>query len=63
MSTGTNIVTARPDPGPCPEHPGCVLLHCANMWCDQLVHYKNQPGQPRRFCSTRCRVAHHRGNR
>ena len=62
MSTGANIVTGPPAvPGPCPQHPGCVLIRCAHLWCHNVVHRVNQPGQPRRFCSTRCRVAAHRG--
>ncbi len=63
MTTDANIVTGPPDPGPCPQHPGCFILRCHNMWCRHLIHRKDQRGQPRRFCSTRCRVAHHRGNR
>ena len=62
MLITANIVTAHPG-APCLRHPGCILLRCANLWCNQLIHRLAQPGQPRRFCSTRCRVAHHRGNR
>ena len=63
MNLTANIVTAHPDPATCSEHPGCFVTPCNNMWCNQPVHHPNQPGQPRRFCSTRCRVAHHRGTR
>ena len=51
---------ALPRRGACPEHPGCVLLRCAQFWCSRPVHLLHQRGQPRRFCSTRCRVAEHR---
>ena len=61
MNTDANIVTARAGER-CPQHPGCILLRCTNMWCHQLVHRLTQPGQPRRFCSTRCRVAYHRAS-
>ncbi len=62
MNLDANIVTGR-TATPCPDHPGCILLRCQNMWCTQPVHRRSQPGQPRRFCTTRCRVAYHRGNR
>jgi len=48
-------------PGPCPEHPGCLLVRCACLFCDRLIHLPlNRPGQPRRYCTTACRVAEHR---
>ena len=47
-------------PGPCPEHPRCVLLRCARWLCPNTIHRLPQPGQPRRYCSTACKVAEHR---
>jgi hypothetical protein len=62
MNGTANIVTGPPTvPGPCPHHPGCTLIRCGHLWCNNVVHLLNQPGRPRRFCSTRCRVAAHRG--
>ncbi len=47
-------------PGPCPQHPGCVLLRCAHWLCPTMIHRLHQRGQPRRYCSTACQVAEHR---
>lgn len=63
MSDTANIVTGPHRPGPCPEHPYCLRRRCARLWCPHLIHIQLRnpgPGQPRRFCSTRCRVAEHR---
>ena len=49
-----------PVPGPCHEHPRCILLRCARFLCPKPVHQSMGPGQPRRFCSPACRVAEHR---
>ena len=55
-----NIVTGPTGPAGCPD-PGCVVLRCAYRHCRTLIHLDvTRPGQPRRFCSTRCRVAEHR---
>jgi hypothetical protein len=46
---------------PCPEHPDCTIIRCHRFLCPRPVHRPlRQPGQPRRFCSTACRVAEHR---
>jgi hypothetical protein len=48
-------------PGTCPEHEHCLLQRCRRLWCANTVHVRlRRPGQPRRFCSTTCRVAEHR---
>jgi hypothetical protein len=48
-------------PGPCPDHPGCLILRCNRWLCHQTFHLPlNQPGQPRRYCRQACRVAEHR---
>ena len=49
-----------PVPGPCPDHPHCILLRCKRLLCPTTVHHTIRPGQPRRFCSPACRVAEHR---
>jgi hypothetical protein len=55
-----NIVTGRPVPPSCPDR-GCVVRRCAHWHCRTLIHIDvTRRGQPRRFCSTRCRVAEHR---
>jgi hypothetical protein len=47
-------------PGPCPEHPACLILRCQRWLCHHTFHLPlNQPGQPRRYCSPACRVAEH----
>jgi hypothetical protein len=52
-----------PVPGPCPDHPHCILLHCKRFLCPKTVHQTTTgPGQPRRYCSPACRVAQHRLN-
>jgi hypothetical protein len=59
MNTPANIVTGQPRP--CPDHPDCLLQRCRRLWCHNTVHVKLiSRGQPRRYCSTRCRVAEHR---
>ena len=59
MNTTANIVTTPP--ALCTEHPHCLLTACHYLWCHNAVHYNlTGPGQPRRYCSTRCRVAEHR---
>ena len=45
---------------PCPDHPGFIIRRCEHWSCNHTFHVPNRPGQPRRFCSTRCRVAEHR---
>jgi hypothetical protein len=58
--TDANIVTGPTTPADCPD-PGCVVRRCAHWHCRILIHVDvTRPGQPRRFCSTRCRVAEHR---
>ena len=53
--------TPAPAPGPCPEHPGCIIRHCQRFLCTRLFHVPlNSRGQPRRYCSLACRVAEHR---
>jgi hypothetical protein len=48
-------------PGPCPEHPACMLLRCASFRCTRPVHVNLLGrGQPARFCSGACKVAEHR---
>ncbi len=55
-----NIVTGPTGPAGWPEL-GCVVRRCAHWHCRTLIHIDvTRPGQPRRFCSTRCRVAEHR---
>ena len=55
-----NIVTGPTVPADCPDL-GCVVRRCAHWHCATLIHIDvTRPGQPRRFCSTRCRVAEHR---
>ena len=50
-----------PAPGPCPEHPGCIIRQCGRFFCTRLFHVPMfSPGQPRRYCSPACRVAEHR---
>jgi hypothetical protein len=61
-------VAAAPDeyrykpwvPGPCPEHPACILIRCHRIRCPRPAHVKLGRGRPARFCSARCRVAEHR---
>jgi hypothetical protein len=48
------------EPGPCPNHPGCVITRCQRLLCNRPVHLLNQRGRPRRFCRAACRVAEHR---
>ncbi len=61
MNTPTNIVTSPPRAQPCPEHPHCLLLPCRRPWCINTIHLDlTSRGRPRRYCSTRCRVAEHR---
>ncbi|PZS22805.1 MAG: hypothetical protein DLM61_25255 [Pseudonocardiales bacterium] len=58
---GTYRYTPARLPGPCPDHTVCLILRCQHWLCDRTFHLPlNQPGQPRRFCSPRCRVAEHR---
>jgi hypothetical protein len=48
-------------PGPCPDHPGCLIRRCARWLCNRTFHTPlNQRGQPRRYCRPACRVADHR---
>ncbi|GAC1367926.1 MAG: hypothetical protein NVSMB32_12980 [Actinomycetota bacterium] len=48
-------------PGPCPEHPACLLLRCARYRCTRPVHVNLLGrGRPKRYCSGACRVAQHR---
>jgi hypothetical protein len=55
-----NIVTDPTTSADCPDL-GCVVRRCAHWHCRTLIHIDiTRPGQPRRFCSTRCRVAEHR---
>ncbi len=54
-----NIVTGPAAPAGCPDR-GCVVLPCAHWHCRTLIHIVTRRGPPRRFCSTRCRVAEHR---
>ena len=55
-----NIVTGPTAPASCPQR-GYVVLRCAHWHCGTLFRIDvTRPGQPRRFCSTRCRVAEHR---
>ena len=45
-------------PGPCPEHPACLLLHCARFRCSRPVHVNLLGrGRPKRYCSGACKVA------
>ena len=58
--TDANIVTGPTASAECPDL-GCVVRRCAHWHCRTLIHIDvTRPGQPRRFCSTRCRVAEHR---
>jgi hypothetical protein len=55
-----NIVTGPAASAGCPDL-GCVVRRCAHWHCRTLIHIDvTRPGRPRRFCSTRCRVAEHR---
>ncbi len=37
-----------PTPGPCPDHPHCLILRCSRWLCTHTFHLPlNQPGQPR----------------
>ena len=55
-----NIVTGPAVPADRPDL-GWVVRRCAHWHCRTLIHCDvTRPGQPRRFCSTRCRVAEHR---
>ena len=48
-------------PGPCPDHPDCLVLRCQRWLCERTFHQPhNQRGQPRRFCRPACRVAEDR---
>jgi hypothetical protein len=47
-------------PGPCPEHPACILIACHRLRCPRPAHVRLGRGRPARFCSARCRVAEHR---
>jgi hypothetical protein len=58
--TDANIVTGPTGPAEGPRL-GWVVRRCAHWHCATLIHIDvTRPGQPRRFCSTRCRVAEHR---
>lgn len=53
--------TPAPAPGPCPEHPDCIIRYCQRFFCSRHFHIPmTTRGQPRRFCSPACRVAEHR---
>jgi hypothetical protein len=55
-----NIVTGPTGPAEGPSL-GWVVRQCAHWHCRTLIHIDvTRRGQPRRFCSTRCRVAEHR---
>lgn len=55
-----NIVTDPTGPAESPRL-GWVAQRCAHWHCRTLIHIDiTRPGRPRRFCSTRCRVAEHR---
>ena len=48
-------------PGPCAEHPHCLVLRCHRWLCHNTFHLPlRRRGQPRRYCSPACRVAEHR---
>lgn len=48
-------------PGPCLEHPYCVIIACHRFLCRNLIHRTaGKRGQPRMFCSPACRIAEHR---
>ena len=47
-------------PGPCPEHPACMLIACHRFRCPRPAHVRLGRGRPARFCSATCRVADHR---
>jgi hypothetical protein len=50
-----------PTPGPCPDHPSCLILRCSHWLCDRRFHLPlNQPGQPHRYSRRARRVAEHR---
>jgi hypothetical protein len=50
-----------PSPGPCPDHPDCLVLRCARWLCPRHFHTPiNQRGQPRRYRSPACRITEHR---
>jgi hypothetical protein len=58
--TAANIVTGPTGRAEDPRL-GWVVLRCAHWHCRTLIHLDvTRPGRPRRFCSTRCRVAEHR---
>jgi len=55
-----NIVTGPTGPAEGPRL-GWVVRRCEHYHCRTLIHIDvTRRGQPRRFCSTRCRVAEHR---
>jgi hypothetical protein len=59
--TDTDIVTRLDGLDTCPVHQGCSRRRCAHWDCSNIIHIGlNRRGQPRQFCSTRCRVAEHR---
>jgi hypothetical protein len=61
--TDANIVTGPAGPAGPSEGTGrgWVVQRCAHWHCHTLIHLDiTRPGRPRRFCSTRCRVAEHR---
>jgi hypothetical protein len=61
MNPGAYRYSVHQPPGPCPEHPDCLIQRCALWSCRHTFHFPlRRRGQPRRFCSTRCRVAEHR---
>jgi hypothetical protein len=61
MNPGEYRYTLNRSPGPCPDHPDCLVLRCARWLCHRTFHLPlHQRGQPRRFCSPTCRVAEHR---
>jgi hypothetical protein len=48
-------------PGLCPDHPGCYIYRCTRWLCQRTFHTQLiRRGQPRRYCSSACRVAEHR---
>jgi hypothetical protein len=56
-----NNVTSRAGQSTCPDHQGCLTRRCAHWHCSNIIHVDlTRRGQPRRFCTTRCRVAEHR---
>lgn len=63
MSTGREYRYSPPPltPGPCPDHPACLIRRCERWLCPHTFHLPlNQRGQPRRYCNPACRVAEHR---